>query len=592
MKSKLLSQILLLGIIFLVLPIGVNINVNAECENIVPFFSISLLAPTYMAGPNPWALEMQEQLPKIGIGVNLVDVTSWTEIYSRSWAYPGTLPVPTYAEGGFDILFQGWSSSLDWNPKGLYDSDSIIPSGNNVYQYSSQEMDWAISNYSSSLTAEDRNYWGAEVQSILYGDLPEISMVYPKNLVVMDDQFTSWDGVLWENDHHTMENWSIPGQTEFRYAIPSEIDDFYIYTCNSLFDEQWLNQIYTGLVTRSTDPNDNHQYIPNLATTIESTDGMNYTITLNPNVKFADGVKLNATDIEYSYTIIMDPEFDNPSESIWAKNLEVQSITILDEFELKISFKEPYVFQDRNLALPILPKHIWLNVTAEYQKSQAANWASLTPNKLVGTGPYYLEEYNTTYDFIHLKRNNYYDDWSGITPYFEDIYFEFYTNKESALSDLENENLDMICSHFTIQLDEIPETNCKYELVKDPSVQEMVINMNNPYFGTGELCPIASAESARHIRRAISYMVPREDLVNEVLFGLGEPGVTGCPSAATVFDESLLPMEYSLELALAEMEATGIYFSYASSASIDLPYILSILGLVGCCSILFKKIKR
>ncbi|NHJ87849.1 MAG: hypothetical protein FK734_20470 [Asgard group archaeon] len=585
MKGKHLKQIFLLGIVVLII---LPINVSAETTNPIPFFTISLLAPFYMVGPNPWAMVMQEQLPKIGIGVNFVDTTTWTEIYQRTWNYGGTLPIPTYSEGGYDILFIGMNSGLDWNPKGWYDCDSIIPNGNNLYQYSDQEMDWAISNYTSFITNEQRENWGAQIQSILYDDLPEIAILYPMNLVTMDDDFTGWDGLLWENDIHTMENWSISGQTEFIYAIPSEIENFYIYGIELLYDLQWLNQIYSGLVARSTDPIDNHHYIPNIASDIESIDGLNYTITLNPNVKFADGITLNASDIEYSYNTIMDSEFLTP-ETYWRENLDVQSITILGEFELKISFKEQYVFQERNLALPILPKHIWNSTAVANQEDQAATWATTSPNNILGTGPYYLEEYNETYEFVHLKRNEFYDDWTGVTPYFEDIYFNFYSNIESALTALESEQIDMLSSHFIVDTTEVPETNCKYELVKGAGLIEMAINMHHPYIGTGELCPISSPESAKHIRKAISYMVPRNILIEEVLDGLGEPGITGCSPATTVFDDSLVPLEYSIDLAKAEMALAGVPDWSSSTASIDLPYFMAFLGLIGGCMIFVKK---
>jgi hypothetical protein len=41
-----------------------------------------------------------------------------------------------------------------------------------------------------------------------------------------------------------MENWSITGQTEFHYATPADFEDFHIYKYESVYDAQWLSQIY------------------------------------------------------------------------------------------------------------------------------------------------------------------------------------------------------------------------------------------------------------------------------------------------------------------------------------------------------------
>ncbi|HUT80589.1 MAG TPA: hypothetical protein VMZ29_05230 [Candidatus Bathyarchaeia archaeon] len=81
-------------------------------------------------------------------------------------------------------------------------------------------MDWAISNYTSSLTLDNKNYWGKQIQAILYDDLPSVVMIYPMSLLVMDEHLIGYDALLWENSFQTMENWSIVDQAEFHYAIP------------------------------------------------------------------------------------------------------------------------------------------------------------------------------------------------------------------------------------------------------------------------------------------------------------------------------------------------------------------------------------
>ncbi|HUT80590.1 MAG TPA: hypothetical protein VMZ29_05235 [Candidatus Bathyarchaeia archaeon] len=82
-------------------------NENINCaENPLPFFYIDVLAPTsYTLRQIPTL--MVEQLPKIGIGVDIFDHTGWNQIIPRTWSYPGQYPIPPYDEGGFDILFIG-----------------------------------------------------------------------------------------------------------------------------------------------------------------------------------------------------------------------------------------------------------------------------------------------------------------------------------------------------------------------------------------------------------------------------------------------------------------------------------------------------
>ena len=118
----------------------------------------------------------------------------------------------------------------------------------------------------------------------------------------------------------------------------------------------------------------------------------------------------------------------------------------------------------------------------------------------------------------------------------------------------------MVDSQFSCQLDEIADLpGVIYELVPDPGTQEMGINMEHPFLGTGESCPIAGEASANHIRKAISHMVPRDVIVEEILDGIGAPGVTGMPDVAVGYDDSLDPYEYNIAIALDHMKACGYY---------------------------------
>lgn len=265
-----------------------------------------------------------------------------------------------------------------------------------------------------------------------------------------------------------------------------------------------------------------------------------------------------------------------------------ESINILSEFELDITFTTPTcAFQENNLAIDIIPKHIWEPILPENHSSQALNWSIddvLDSQKIFGAGPYYLEDYDATTGTIHLKRNGYYDDWSGITPYFEDIYFEFWSNKEGVLSALAAGAVDMVDSRFSPYISEVPAT-ADYTLVDEGGNHEMALNNMNPYFGTGESCPIAGLESARHVRHAMSHAIPRETIVDEILDGIGKPGVTPCPTIASVFNDSLEHFEYSLEHALEHMRLAGFDVPYTPSIGLGLnfPIMLSIVGLIGGC---------
>jgi len=566
-----------------------NLGVVAEEEEVPAFFSISILAPVTCPSRDIWAALMVEQFPKIGIVIDVYDATGWVNIAPRTWAYPGPYPIPPYNEGGFDLLFMGWSYGLDWNPCGLFDSSSIIPNGDNFYQYSNPEMDLAISNYNRSYRFEDQLYWGKEIQKILYEDLPQIALHYHSALAVYRADFEGWDPILWENDRCTMENWSIPGQAIFRYALPDKPSDFYVYDFTSIFEDKILAQIYPGLLHRSTLA-EHHRYVPYIAQDYTTTDGLTYHFWLNPDVRWADGEPLNASDVAYSFEVYSNL---TSSQLVWQHSLLSNlSITILTEYELEITLPEQSLYADSLFALPLIPQHLWNPIPYVNQSAQANNWSISEPNKIFGAGPYYLEEFNSSTGTVHLKQNEYFSNWSSISPHFTDVYFIFYNYQESALAALTSGKIDMIDSNYYSNLNQVPE-GCAYSIVGDGYVKEIAFNNLHPFLGTGERCPIASPKSAQHIRRAISYLAPRETYIKEVLEGMGEPGVTHCSSVASVFDDSLKPFPYDLEQAKEEMCLAGFDFPTSSHPSyvigFNLPFFMSLFSLIAVTKVMFKK---
>ncbi|MHA1185710.1 MAG: ABC transporter substrate-binding protein [Candidatus Heimdallarchaeota archaeon] len=553
-KRKFLAIFVLIGSILLSSTLYTK---NACADNPKPFFNITLIAPASSPARNQWATLMDEQLPKIGIGVEL-NWLGWSQIYPRTWDYPGPYPIPSYENGGFDIVFVGWGWGLDWDPTGLYNTGGIVPFGDNFYQYSNPEMDWAIANYTATYNTIDRIEYAKDIQALLYEDLPQITILYPRSLYPYAEGFTGWDGLLWASSYQPMENWSLGSETDFHYAVPADFEDFHIYHYQSVYDAYWLRQIYNGLVERQID---SHVWGNRLATSFTSTDGLTWSIDINPNAKWGDGTPLTAHDVNYSYNLLIDPDFGSYDLDYWQRYIDNNTVTIINDYQVELTFLEPYVFQESNLAVDLIPKHIWDVIDPADHEAQANSWAVSDPTKLFGAGPYKMVDYDGTNQIIHLERNDYFDDWAGVTPNFDDIYFEFYPNKESALNALSTGAIDMVDSQFSprfYDIDDIP--GITHELVADPGTHEMGINMEHPYLGTGESCPIAGAASANHIRKAISHMVPRDVIVEEILDGIGAPGITGMPDVAVGFDDSLEPYEYNITLAKNEMRAAGFEF--------------------------------
>ncbi|HUU78066.1 MAG TPA: ABC transporter substrate-binding protein [candidate division Zixibacteria bacterium] len=589
MKKDLRRMILPLSIL-LCLSVTPFLATETSGVNPGPFFSINILAPNTNPARNQWATLMVEQLPKIGIEVDVFDHTGWAQISPRTWGYGGPYPIPTYEEGGYDVLFIGNGWGLDFDPTGLFTTDGFTPDGNNFYQYSNPEMDWAIGNYSQAFVFADRMDWAEEIQAILFEDQPSIALCYETNLFPYDEELTGWDPLLWASEYQPMENWKIEGQTDFHYASPADFEDFHPWLYESVYDAEWLLQIFNPLIQR--DPDANYAYAPRTCDDFSSSDGLTYTVNINPNAKWADGTALTTDDVIFTYELGVTQSLGHTAYSFNSIYWNNDSITKVSDTEFRIEFLTPYVFQESNLATALLPKHIWESVVPEDHGTTAVDWAKNNPEKFIGTGPYKLESYDPTNQVIHLTRNEYFDDWAGVAPYFENVFFEFYGSKEGALAALASGTVDMLDYNFKVQVDEMEVPGATYALVEDPGNQELAINCLHPWIGTGELCPIAGIESGKAIRRAISHIIPREIICDEILNGLGTPGVTHWPKSSVGFDENLEYDIYDINLALHYMKDAGFDVTPTRVVGAGLGIVIGILALAGAIQVVYMKRRK
>ena len=88
--------------------------------------------------------------------------------------------------------------------------------------------------------------------------------------------------------------------------------------------------------------------------------------------------------------------------------------------------------------------------------------------------------------------------------------------------------------------------------------------MNHPVFGTGVETPLGkqdpsrAAEAAAYVRKAMSHMIPREQIIKNVVSGFGKPGTVPIPFTSEDYDHDLLkPIAYDFELAKKYMEKAG-----------------------------------
>jgi len=586
MKRSIKKRIFFVVIItiFYILPFFTPTE-NINAANPGPFFSVSVIASAEDPLVRYWSTLLVEYLLKIGICVDVFEQASWEEISALLWNETGPYPIPTYFENGYDLICYSKRNPIDYSPYSLFYSSKSIPVGNNIYQYQNELMDDVISKFNSSYTNNKRTKWAKDIQEILYEDIPAISIIYEKEVYPCIDGLSGFDGTLLTAEFESMEFWEIESSNELNFAYSTLVELFHPLIsgywkkgdCDkeSATERLWLGQIFSGLSKREAN---SKCFNPHVASTYSSNDGLLYTIELDPEAKFADGTKVTFEDIEYSYKLAITPSLSNSqylaNTEFWNNN----SFEKISENIFTIEFTQPWVYQEKNLAVPILPKSIWESIEPNNHLETSIDWAKNHPERIFGTGSYRLERYNPITGEIYLTKNQYFNELSaGSEPILEKIIFQYYSNKTLALQDLKSGKLQIIDSNFGVSVSELEEDELSYQTGLNLRTHEIAVNMNHPWLGSGELCPVAGKESAKNVRKAISCIIPRDFIAEIQTKGLTEPGITPWPDGAFGFTDDLKAYEFSFEKGYEYMIDAGFStsFRYSRPTFLDLlPYLI------------------
>jgi len=264
-------------------------------------------------------------------------------------------------------------------------------------------------------------------------------------------------------------------------------------------DSDLTQLIYSGLFEYDKDGN----VVPDLAENYSiSDDQKEYTIYLKKNAVWHDDKPLNAQDVFFTFNVLQDSSYKSPLR----QSLQGVDVSIIDDYTIVFSLKNPYVGFLDNLTIGLLPKHIWENIAPE--KFALAEY-NLHP---IGSGPYTFSDLQKSSDgtiltFKLAAFKNYYD---GI-PYISKITFDFYPD-DSALVDAYNKKEIMGMGSLT------PQSVKDIKNIKSTNINQLVIPR---YFSIffNQTKNVALADD--NVRKALDLGVDRQELIDNILYGKG-----------------------------------------------------------------------
>lgn len=263
-----------------------------------------------------------------------------------------------------------------------------------------------------------------------------------------------------------------------------------------------------------------------------SPDGLTYTFSLKPDVKFSNGDKVTTEDWIYSLNRIK-----NTKSGSWQFAMKnVKDITAPDDHTLVITLEKPSSAFLSYLCLPantVMPK--------KYCEQAGDDGIAQKP---VGTGPYMIKEWDKGQKIIFEKNPNYHEKGKPVS---DEIDVTVVPDDNTRIMQLQGKQIDIASDIPFSRVAELTQAQgIKMNLVPSTEADYISFNYKNPKFADVR------------VRQALAYGVDRQAIIDAVFFGNAKLSNTFISPAAPHFDKNITSRDYNPEKAKQLLSEAGV----------------------------------
>ena len=254
-------------------------------------------------------------------------------------------------------------------------------------------------------------------------------------------------------------------------------------------------QIYNGLIKYDKDL----RIVGDLAQSFDiSPDGLTITFHLRSGVKWHDGAPFTARDVLFTYRVTIDPK----TPTAYAEDFkQVKSISAPDDYTVRVTYAKPFAPALASWSSAILPAHLLEG--QDITKSPLAR-------KPVGTGPYRFKEWITGQKIVLEYNPDYFEG----RPYIDRYIYRIIPDTSTMYMELKAGAVDIMnltpvqFARQTVS----PRFTSHFNKFRYPAPVYTYLgyNLRHPLFGD------------KRIRQAITAAINKEELIQGVLFGMGQ----------------------------------------------------------------------
>ncbi len=235
-----------------------------------------------------------------------------------------------------------------------------------------------------------------------------------------------------------------------------------------------------------------------------SPDGKRITFHLRKGVKWHDGAPFTSEDVMFTYRKMIDPA----TPTAYGESFrQVRRASNPDPYTVVVEYDRPYAPALESWGLDILPKHL-------LEKYPDIKQSPLNKSRPVGTGPYRFVEWKPGEKIVYDANPDYFEG----KPYISRVVTRVIPDQATMFLELKSGGIDTM-------------TLTPIQYAKQTDTEEFrrnfrkyrYLGFNYTYLGFRLSHPFFSDV---RVRRAIAHAIDKKELIDGVLFGLGQE-VTG-----------------------------------------------------------------
>jgi len=522
--------------------------------------------------------EFAKLSPRIDLKIDMYDsYTVWDIVWDEKWNVSGD-PDGNGIRDGWDLNAGHWwlmPTGYLWLDCLVYSSMTPPQGGYNIMPWMNERADQL---YHSAMTEIDpvkhkQHMW--DWQELFMHDPPAIVMYYPEVMTAEAAYIEGWDPIAWFYDIRQMSvNTAVfdAVATPARKAVGSDtllfglIDPIYSWNCLYMYTSSeelvattTLDTLYILSREQLNPPSGRYLTRPDIAAAdpiwMNGPNGPNTIarVPIRQDITWTDGVHLNATDVAFSYNLVIDRLAGSWAYADFAPILE--EAVVVDEYTVDFVLYEPRcdftTLFASDWGVAILPWHQLKDLSAAEVQSHLNSITDPRPvsrggEGLEGTGPYVIASQTPDIQVTLEKRTDYWGHeygWGTELP--DTLMLRFVEDAATRLTSLKNLEIDFAeLTMAAVETWEAMATDPKFNVHSYiyPAFQPPLwLNLDSPFL------------SNRYVRQAMAHALPYEKVATEILPSWGIPttyaGKTFITPLHEALNTELEPYEHNITVA-------------------------------------------